>query len=529
MKKLLIIVVAITSSACFSQRSNEFKVYDNGLIYSETAVSKLKHIVDSLNLKFKKCDLSKKYFSKATAKAHYISLESSKAKQMKLDIDAGLNFEEILKKYPKADVSSDELIFCDTYPQYDEKDVLVISNFNLGKNKEFELTFEDKKNYKDVLEGKWIYQYHEKTDYSEEAITAIYLIEDFQTKELPEKYSKLIQYSDCLIDTTATVFNKNAMESGVRYFDTIPNKIRKFNNYVNETLKRPSYKSENMDVLFAIDTSVFAAEDVKPAKLTKKEKQKLEKLRLEEEKKFENFMKKREAWEDKRLIRLDSLKVADSNFMKNLIDAHEEAKEKGGSDDEFEEYVERFISKESALELKRSRKVIGGCSMDISPRIHAQNIALLSAETTKWEIFLQSHLNIMNDRFDRVSDGSWAQGERRTYIKEIEELNIDVQDLLLGISLRLENPSTNHYNGSIRRLGRAITESKDKVQFQNRILEMISDNTLDDYNRVLMYFLIKNCVYNLDNDLEKNSLNTSITKAVAGLPKYISSKMDIKE
>jgi hypothetical protein len=61
------------------------------------------------------------------------------------------------------------------------------------------------------------------------------------------------------------------------------------------------------------------------------------------------------------------------------------------SNDTFEEYVARYVSAAEALELKRNRRVIGGCSMDNSPRIHAQNIAILSAETTKWEIFLRSH------------------------------------------------------------------------------------------------------------------------------------------
>ncbi len=36
---------------------SEFQTFPNGLIYSETTMNKLSHIVDSLNLKFKKCNL----------------------------------------------------------------------------------------------------------------------------------------------------------------------------------------------------------------------------------------------------------------------------------------------------------------------------------------------------------------------------------------------------------------------------------------------------------------------------------------
>ena len=83
----------------------------------------------------------------------------------------------------------------------------------------------------------------------------------------------------------------------------------------------------------------------------------------------------------------------------------------------------------------RETRVVGSCSMDSSPREHAINIAMLSAETTDWSVFLRAHLDIMNDRFDRVSDGSYAWKDRNTYIKELEQLDINVSDLIFGKSL----------------------------------------------------------------------------------------------
>jgi hypothetical protein len=148
------------------------------------------------------------------------------------------------------------------------------------------------------------------------------------------------------------------------------------------------------------------------------------------------------------------------------------------SNDEFEEYVGRYHSKKTALELKRNRKVMGMCSQDNSPRIHAMNIALLSAETVNWEIFLRSHLDIMNDNFERRSDGSYAWAARKTYIKELEVLDFNVIDLLLGISLRIENPGEHHYYGNISRLGRALSESQYRAPIENKILDMIRDDQL---------------------------------------------------
>jgi hypothetical protein len=166
--------------------------------------------------------------------------------------------------------------------------------------------------------------------------------------------------------------------------------------------------------------------------------------------------------------------------------------------------------------------------MDQAPRWHAQEIALLAAETTNWHIFLRSHLDIMNDRMDRVSDGSWAWKDRKTYIKEIEVLDINLPDLIIGISLRIENPAANHYFSSIGRTGRALAESKDREIFEKEMLLMIADKELDDYNRILMYFLFDNYNYFLtDKAIQKANLD-KLRVAVAELPAYLSSRIEIK-
>lgn len=64
--------------------------------------------------------------------------------------------------------------------------------------------------------------------------------------------------------------------------------------------------------------------------------------------------------------------------------------------------------KETLLEEFRSTSVIGACSQDSKPINHQVNTALLSAETFNWEAFLKAPLDIMNDRFEQVSDASYA-------------------------------------------------------------------------------------------------------------------------
>lgn len=514
----------------FSQ-SGEFEVYPNGLIYSDHSINKLKHIVDSLNLKFKVCEYNKVFKSVNQTKAKYVSLEKNKILEAKNDMDNNISYADFITKYPRAIVNEDLLVVKFKYfDKYDNSNKIYVDAVDFNDRNQFSIT----KNENEVLsffsasvKGKWLYEYHEKTKYSSESIDAFYFVEDFTSKNLQPKYNKLIQYADCMVDTTAQVFYDNSKESGVRYFDTIPRKFQKFTKYVDEALKKPNFSYEDYDVLIGMDTMNFE-KPWKKLQMSKKERAKSEERRKLVEEKFERFKKEYDAWEEKRFSRIDSLKVNDKNFMPLFLEAYEESKSVKSSDDEFEEYVGRYVSKEAELEMKRNRRVIGGCSMDQSPRIHAFNIALLSAETTKWEIFLRSHLNIMNDRFDRVSDGSYAQKERKTYIRELEVLDINLLDLIIGISLRIENPSNNHYYSSINRIGRALSESKNKVEIENQLLQMVKDDSLDDYNRTLMYFLFDNYNHYLeDKNLQKENI-VKLQEAVATLPSYISSKIVVK-
>jgi hypothetical protein len=177
--------------------------------------------------------------------------------------------------------------------------------------------------------------------------------------------------------------------------------------------------------------------------------------------------------------------------------------------------------KEELLDEMRSTRVIGRCSQDDSPREHAVNIALLSAETNNWEVFIKAHLDILNDSFDRMSDGSYAWNWRKTYIREIEDLNIDVEDLILGISLRIENPENNHYYGSISRIGRALAESKNRKEIEQKMLLIISDTELDLLNRLLIYFLYVNCNYHLTDDAVRRENTERLKTVINTFPEFI--------
>lgn len=522
MKKLFAFMVLICLN--LTAQETEFKVYGNGLIYSEQSVSKLKHIVDSLNLKFKVCEFNKTFRSYGQAKANFVQVEKSDALKAKKDLEKGISYADFKAKYGKSLFDENRIILKSDYNNHENVEKVEFSSLSFGRRDGENITINKKEinSYNNDFKGKWVFEYDEKTSYSKESLKAFYFVEDFETKPLPEKYARLIQYSDCLVDTTAQIFYAKAKDSGIRYVDTVPTKAMNFEIYVEKVLKRPSFSEEKFSILFNLTDADFRDK--------KKKKKKEEDIAAREliEKEYQDFNQKMDKWESERLTRTDSLRNADKNFDVMLLEALAEAKTTKATDNTFEEYVGRYIGKEEELELKRNRRVIGGCSMDSSPRVHAQNIAVLSAATIKWEIFLRSHLDIMNDRFDRVSDGSYAQGERQTYIKEIEVLDINVLDLILGISLRIDNPSKNHYYSSINRVGRALSESSKPELVETSLLNMIKDKDLDDYNRVLMYYLFDNYNYNLKDEKTKENNESKLKLAVATMPDYISSRLNFK-
>ena len=412
MKNITTLIAGLIFTISAYCQDGEFKVYPNGLIYSEQTMGKLSHIVDSLNLKYKTCNFNTVFYSKSQTIGHIVKVDKSNIKEAKRDMENQISLDDFLKKYPKATIERNALIIKSKYKNYEKQDVVEFEEFNLKSDYGFSITSEDVSLYQKDFSNKWLLEHREKTSYSEESLSAFYFPTNFSSVPIPQKYSQMIGYSDCLIDTTTTKFKDNLKDGWV----DLP---------------------ENWTSL----------SDKKKAKL---------------------------------------------------------------------------------LDEMRSTSVIGGCSQDSRPREHAIHIALLSAETYNWEVFLKAHLDIMNDRFDRMSDGSYAWGQRNTYIKELEELNINVPDLILGISFRIENPASNHYFGSIGRVGRALSETKNRNEIEQAMLSIVSNNELDTYNRLLFYFLFRNYNHYIKDEAIKKENNVKLATATKTLPDFFSGKLTEK-
>ncbi|WP_421940671.1 hypothetical protein [Pedobacter sp.] len=483
MKLILTFLIWTCAVAGFAQ--NEFGETGQDLLYSDRTIGKLKSIVDSLNLKFKVCELNKVYKAKSQAIGHYVSLSDIPISEAKQDLEANISYEDFKKKYPTAETVSDLLIVKFDYKNYKGQPVIEFSSLELAGKYHHQITFTGYQIKIKPSKNSWLISHQPANKYSKESLCAFFIKDAFKQNQIPLTYAKMIQYADCMIDTATQVFYENASKDRWRSINNKLVKAKLLDGYVSARTVR----TKGLDV------------------------------------NDKDFYKKLDDLDKIKKQKIDSLYKNDPQFSILLKEATEEALKNHNSNEELEELVQLYYSKETALELKRHRIVVGMCSMDDSPRKHAMKIAMLSAETAKWEVFLRSHLDIMNDKFDRMSDGSYAQAMRQTYIKELEVLDINVLDLLLGISLRVENPSINHYNGSINRLGRALSETKDNRLIEEKMLSMISDNQLDDYNRMLIYYLFLNYNYSLTNKDTKVANVRKLDTAIKTLPDYLAGRL----
>jgi hypothetical protein len=497
MKNTLIIAYFFIASQTllFAQKRREFLPQSNGLIYSDVAMNKLHYIIDSLNLKFKKCEINSSFRSYPTTQAHYLKIDSKLIKNLQEAFLDTVSFDNFVKNYAPKEVRKDVWLYKinDEYQsngklKKDTKLREIINGNRLGVSMKRDTVIKSKG---------WIFKESDKE------IEAYYILNPLSNNNtvLP-KYASMIQYTECLIDTTSQVLLKDAKSSEditSRSEKDYPN-IIKFFELVNKFQNKPIFNYKN----------------------SKKDSENAVKERLA----FVEYYKKVHVWDSLRMDHVRNTLSKTMEFNTLLDKSIEEAVERKGSSEELEFYIGEFRSKKIALQLKRSRRVIGTCSMDSSPRIHAQQIAQLAAESINWEVFLRAHLDIMNDRFDRNSDGSYAYGKRNTYIAELETLGIDVSDLLIGTCLRVENVAKNHYFGNIGRIGRALSETKNKDEVETKMLEMIIDKELDMYNRMLIGYLFGN--YNdYLVDKKRQQLNSEKYQlALSSLPDYIGKHID---
>jgi hypothetical protein len=433
-------------------------------MYNESDMRTLRFIVDSLNLKYKSCSLYRTYFSNPRAKASYISFrsENDNLKSVIKDIKQGISPGELAKKYASlVESAADSLTII--------KSGNAFYKANPGGGYEYAQISNDKSFNDGQIKDKWAMVYSEKGEYQDYYfLECHYFPGEWIKTPIPEEYARLIQYVDCMIDTTATVYLTDKYD--------YENTKSQPGTGLEQVIKYIKVKSglDKRSTVLTGDMIEYAIKNLK---------------------------------QDQQFLTLLSTTL-DNYLEKEMANAGLEA------------LATQFALYDKALAMKRCYRIMGGCSMDTRPREHARDIAILAAQAHSWDIFLRAHLDIMNDRFARASDGSYAWAGRKTYLRELEELNLNIVDLMLGLSLRADNAAVNHYYGTIWRLGWALTESNERSTFEKRALGMIKDDRLDDYNRGLIFLLYSSYINHLGE--KEAALKTNELKAgISTFPDFI--------
>lgn len=459
----------------------EFTVHPNGYIYSEASMAQLHRIVDSLNIRFMACDPDRTYRSLPHAKARHLSLSGSTVKAVVRDIEAGMPLDELLRRHPKLDLGAERTCAFVRYMNEGEPVTTAVPiSFSDRMAGHVDSPGDPFAGSTPHL-GKWLL---DRSSYDgKDYLEAVVITTEPVWQELPEHYGRLVQYVDCLIDTTQSIYTDDAQPS-YRGGRTSKPALERMRGLVEKavTAKAPEWTEDK-----------------------------------------EAYSEARRRYEVLRDQQMDSM-AALPDFQADLQKAVQAILKDRAGDPFLEELVVRYGDPADALALKRNRRVWGACSMDDSPRVHALDIATLAAESVNWDIFLRAHLDILNDRFDRASDGSYAQAGRQTYVKELEELDIAVPDLLLGTLLRAENTNEGHYVASANRTGRAISEAKDSEAIADRLLAMIADAELDLYNRAIIYYAFLNYNGHLDDEAQQQRNEELLDAAMVGIPKEVIGK-----
>ena len=78
-------------------------------------------------------------------------------------------------------------------------------------------------------------------------------------------------------------------------------------------------------------------------------------------------------------------------------------------------------------------------------------------------------------------------------------------------------------------MGRALAETKNRLQLEEQLLSMIKDNELDTYNRILMHFLFLNYSYYLPQKESRMANLVKLEDADKTLPVYVLSRIKINK
>ena len=512
MKYLILLYLTLTGGLMAHGQLPDFPLHANGLLYDDTLMSRLRHLADSVRSRVKQAGTEGDYYSPKQTTARLVRVDTGDIYGAFNDLKRGISSEAFVRKYPQTEADSRIVIMLDERPGYQVAGNATYYTLALTDYSASEIRLPTDEHYRPIanpvhtygidadgvgINGNCVYYLsREPHTYrgqgtSDPYVFAFYLDSVPIAVRLPETAAGLIRYRNLMLDTSVAIYYKDARLEDLRFSpSTFGPAQNVFDNYIDR----------KGDSAVGVYRRTHAYEHPRNALM-------------------EDFLVKRRY--------IDSL-AADTAFKRLLATTVAEVREK-----KYRPfiYLERYMdaySPEAALDIRRSWQEVATCGMDhLTHRLYAMHIAYLAAETGDWPVFLQAQLSVAVDPDGQFPDSS-RPGYRSTFLRELEELNIGVDDILLGNELTSPWPDPSFSRA--RELGRTLAlEGGDRHRLEETVLQLIEDNGLDTYHRLDMHYLFLNYESFLPAGSERSKALMRLEKADKTLPDYLSATVKVQE
>ena len=179
------------------------------------------------------------------------------------------------------------------------------------------------------------------------------------------------------------------------------------------------------------------------------------------------------------------------------------------SRDRVVDYIERAVSVELAMELYRRHVAALDRTMPWEQRRNlyeqidydrARELVRLAVAAGRWDVYLPAQRSVIANA-PRHDESAWDRSENVTDMRELEATGVSVVDLLLGMIL---GSYARHFSADAAAgFGRAFAESGDSAAFEHHALAMIADERLDPHRRTALFNVYVGYLRNLPDGRER--------------------------
>ncbi len=457
-------------------------------IYSADILEALRPLATDHRASYDPAAVRPGYFSKPQAVGNYVLFEGDRADTALKLIEQGAGFLDLLRQIEPKETTKHLLLTFDTYRDVRCNIKQEVFGWNgvcgLRHSVDIDVGLDI---VNTCRRGDWLFEYIDAPAYKYKGLQAFFLVTDFQQTQIPSDYARSIDYLDHMTNPAEAALYEDA--KCCRH-DTCYTDIGIFQNFMQWLVPiacGDSLPNEHVysDVLNRPDDSCFA--------------------------------------------RIDR-QMANTKLFHRMLDLSIEAAIENQCYFELlEQLVARYRSKDLALKLKRSHFPVACCGMSSRPYLHRRDIAVLAAQTAEWNVFLRTHIDVVFDDYRKNPDGTFTFLGDRTMVPVLQDFGLDVESLLLGSVLRVDNRHRNAYKTFAYSIGNVIARMPERDEILNDIRSMIGNRQLDDFNRLRLFDVYWTCLIESNSSEIPESMVATLRSVVDLLPPYLAQTIDLEE